>query len=260
MSPSAPRSPSAPSAALQSVLARIVDATLDPWLPRACALCDLPLHAAGAGLCRHCRLSLPGRDARRCPRCGLRSCSDGTAASGCPACASLVPAFDAALVLADYAPPLDRLITALKFGRQIGLARALGRELARRWPTLGRDHPGLPPVDCLVPVPLAPDRWRERGFNQAAEIARAISAQAGPPVRPLLARARATAAQSSLPRSARLANLADAFAVSGALAATRHVAIVDDVMTSGATMQACAHALRRAGVAAVSVVVAARTP
>ena len=80
--------------------------TLDPWLPRACALCESALTQAGTGLCRHCRLSLPGRSRPRCARCGL-GLPDSAA---CPACEQTAFAFDATCVLADYAPPLDRLI------------------------------------------------------------------------------------------------------------------------------------------------------
>jgi ComF family protein len=236
--------PASPTAAFAS--------WLDPWLARACALCEARLHAQGAGLCRHCRLALPGGSRARCARCGQGL---ATAGDACPACGPAGFAFDAAIVLADYAAPLDRLITALKFHGDMALADALGRELARALRRLAR------PPELLVPVPLSHARLRERGYDQAARIAGALGRAAGIPVRARLRRVRATLAQSGLPRAARLANLRGAFAVEPRGAPLpEHVALVDDVMTTGATLDAAARALRAAGAVHLSVVVAARTP
>jgi ComF family protein len=225
---------------------------LDPWLARACALCERRLRAPGAGLCRHCRLALPGSRRPRCARCGHGLAAPGDA---CPACGTAGFAFDAALVLADYAAPLDRLITALKFHGDMALADALGRELARALRGMAR------PPELLVPVPLSAARLRERGYDQAARIAGALGRAAGIPVRARLRRVRATLAQSSLPRPARLENLRGAFAVEPlATPLPERVALVDDVMTTGATLHAAALALRAAGATHISIVVAARTP
>ena len=267
--------------------APMVGAALDAWLPRACALCELPLRQPDAGLCRHCRQGLPGRGRARCPRCGL-----GLTAAGCPACADHDFAFQATWVLADYAPPLDRLIGAVKFQRQIGLAGALGRELRRALvPTLraalaadpagdpagdpnaepsadSSADPaaepsaarGPPPADAaVVAVPLSASRLRERGFDQARVLATALASGLALPLLPALTRVRATEAQSRLDQAARRRNLSEAFRVRGP-APPRQVVLVDDVITTGATVDAAARALQAAGARRVLVVAVARTP
>ncbi len=159
------------------------------------------------------------------------------------------------MVLADYAPPLDRLIHAMKFGSDLAAARALGKLLAIRAQANADVKPQL-----LVAVPLAPARLATRGYNQSEAIARALARSLGIPlVRNGLLRIRETAAQSSLALAGRSANLHDAFS-----AATRFddrvVGLVDDVMTSGATLQAIACILKQAGARRVVNLVAARTP
>jgi ComF family protein len=232
--------------------------TLDPWLPRVCALCESALALSGAGLCRHCRLGLPGRQRPRCARCGLGRPDS----SACPACEQTAFAFDATCVLADYAPPLDRLIGALKFGGQLAAASALGQEMARalRHRQTSPAPEQLPPIDLIVAVPLSPARRQERGYDQAQAIARALGRASAITHRRALVRLRQTQAQSTLPRLERAANLLRAF---GPLPGLRldgaHIALVDDVMTTGATLDAAARALRRAGARRITAVVAART-
>ena len=232
--------------------------TLDPWLPRACALCESALTQAGTGLCRHCRLSLPGRSRPRCARCGL-GLPDSAA---CPACEQTAFAFDATCVLADYAPPLDRLIGALKFGGQLAAAGALGRELAialRRWQA-GTPSGPLRPIDLIVAVPLSPARRQQRGYDQAQAIARALGRASAIAHRRALVRLRQTRAQSTLPRLERADNLRNAFGARPGLRLDgAHVALIDDVMTTGATLDAAARALRQAGAHRITAVVAART-
>jgi ComF family protein len=238
-------------------LAASASGLLDPWLPRACALCEAPVMQARAGLCRHCRLALPGRERPRCTRCGLGLTLEGA----CAACEASGFAFEAACVLADYAPPLDRLIGALKFGGQFAAAEALGREMAV---ALRRFQAGAPsgrrPVDLVVAVPLSKARRQQRGYDQAQAIARALGRSSGIAHRPSLVRVRQTDPQTTLPRLARTLNLRDAF---GPLAGRRldgaHIALVDDVMTTGATLDAAARALRQAGASRITAVVAART-
>jgi ComF family protein len=244
-------------------------------LPRTCALCDAALAPDEHGLCDPCVDGLPGRLATRCTCCGLAlpgpppvqpgppAALPGPSAAlagappdppRCAGCTATPPAYDRTLVLADYAPPLDRLVHALKFQGELSLAAALGRRMA---PLLEHAAAG---VDALVPVPLAAARIATRGFNQSAAIARSLRRSLRIPMRAgLLVRCRETPAQSTLALAARHANLEGAFLASPAAAGLR-LALVDDVMTSGSTLQAAALALRAAGAKSVLNLVAARTP
>ena len=154
-----------------------------------------------------------------------------------------------------YRPPLDSLIIQLKFGRRLALARLLGELLTEAWQAA---RPPDTAVDLVVPVPLHPARLRERGYNQALELARPLARAWRVPldVR-CAARVRVTVPQSDLPAKRRRRNIKGAFRVTEAVAG-RHVAVVDDVMTSGHTASEFAATLRRAGAASVSVWVGAR--
>ncbi len=162
----------------------------------------------------------------------------------------------------DYRFPWDRLLLALKFGEQLEVAPLLARRLSLALAQAGVDAP-----DLILPVPLSTERLRERGYNQAHEIARrlawpraadGIERQSRLCTRTLL-RLRDTAQQARLPLDRRRSNLRGAFAVMKPVRGLR-VAIVDDVMTSGATLHEAALALRRAGAADVQAWVVARTP
>ena len=241
-------------------------AVLDPWLSAACGLCGQGVHQRHAGLCRHCRLSLPGRLASRCVRCGLRKPEAEGAARDTP-CGHCLPApsFDAVCVLADYTSPLDRLITAMKFHGLYAATGVLGLEMAiavRRWQAA---CPQTPDFDLIMPVPVSAARLRERGFDQAQAIAGVLARRLRTPCAQGLQRERDTQAQSALPPAARQANLQGAFGLGRAFARRigqarpLHVALIDDVMTTGATLQAAAQALREAGIPRITAVVAART-
>jgi len=244
MSPTPADAPARLVRALRLAGARLADA----WLPRACALCRRALALADPGLCAACRDGLPGAGRPRCPVCALPQ----PRGERCAACAARPPAFDRTIVLADYAPPLDRLILALKFRGELALARPLARALAA--PCTAVDH-----VDGLVPVPLAPLRLAERGYNQSRALAAGVGRARGLPLADgLLRRVRETRPQSGEPLAARHDNLAGAF-VAQARAAGGAWVVVDDVMTSGATLQATAAALKAAGARLVVNLVAART-
>jgi ComF family protein len=148
-----------------------------------------------------------------------------------------------------YAFPLDGLVHALKYGGRAAYAEIFANALA--------SLPG-PRPDGLVPMPLARIRQRERGFNQAGEIARHLGHRLGVPVWRALARTRDTAPQAALPLEARAANVRGAFAAIRSLAGSR-IAIVDDVMTTGATLDAAARVALAAGAVAVEAWVGART-
>ena len=192
----------------------------------------------------------------RCPRCALKVASDGP----CGACLREPPAFDQALTAVDFGFPWDGLITRFKFHQQPELARGLGGLLADSI----RYAPAPLEPTLALPMPLSAQRLRERGFNQAWELARqlgrALDIEASPHV---LGRLRDTPHQVGLSRTQRQANLNDALWVDpaqGARIQGRCVALVDDVMTTGASANAAAHALRLAGAAQVVVWVVARTP
>ena len=188
-----------------------------------------------------------------CPRCALPL---STPAPLCGECLQQPPPFAAASAAFVYAAPLDQLMTRFKFGASL----AAGRVLAEAWIGAICDAPPLRP-DALVPVPLHAARLRERGYNQALELARPLARAASIALRPdLLLRQRATVAQSDLDAVARRRNLHGAFVVPASMPLPAHVAVVDDVMTTGTTLRECARTLRRAGVARVDVWVLARAP
>ena len=226
---------------------------LDRLLPRACALCGLALSpGAQVGVCSPCLLDLQGARRIRCPRCALPL----TAPAFCDCLPRFGGLIDRTLAAADYAPPIDRLITAVKFARQPGLARALGELVASAW----RGCADRPAVDLLIPVPLSVERLAERGFNQSLLMARACARLMPERVRLMhdsLRRTRHGPAQSGLGRRARLLNLEGAFSCR-ALPPGSRVALIDDVLTTGTTALAASHALRDAGAQSVVLLVAAR--
>lgn len=182
---------------------------------------------------------------------------------GVPVCGHCLrdpPPWSQAVAACDYAYPWDGLLNALKFQDAIDLAAPLAQRLAL---ALQRRTPS-PPVELLLPVPLAAARLRKRGYNQAALLSQQLARRLGLRTESQwLLRLSETPHQMTLPRAARLTNLRDAFAVEPlALAALRdrHVALVDDVMTTGATAGELARVLSAAGVASVRVWVVARTP
>nr|WP_232348103.1 ComF family protein [Cupriavidus taiwanensis] len=233
--------------------ARAWSGAREQLLPSACALCGAVQRQV---VCVPCAAALL-RPVRRCPVCAL--------ALGrhwhCPACGASPRAFDHAHTLGDYASPQDQLVLVLKFGHALPLAAWLASRLAdglpRAWAAARHAAP-----DLIVPVPLSPQRLAARGFNQAWEIARPLARHLGLRADPvLLQRQRDTGSQRALDLAARQVNLRGAFAPTRA---TRldglHVALVDDVMTSGATLQEAAAVLKAQGAVRVSVIVALRTP
>ena len=214
----------------------------DWLLPHHCLLC---LGAATRiDLCSGCRHTLP-RIQNPCSGCGVPLHT----ASRCLRCLKSPPPFDRVRIPYLYAGPASALIHALKFRRRLAAATVLGNLLAEHV-----EGEGLCRPQCLVPVPLHPNRQRERGFNQSLEIARPLAARLDIPIAPRLAkRIRPTAAQSSLQDAdARRRNLRGAFSAdSRACGPMDHVAIVDDVVTTAATAIALTVALKGAGVTRV---------
>ena len=178
----------------------------------------------------------------------------------CGQCLANPPAFQSTVVACQYVAPLDQLILTLKFGHQLTVAPALAAILAQAM--LSADRRSLP--DLLMPVPLSGARLAQRGFNQSLEIARPLAKLLNLPLYPqLLRRVRNTTAQTLLPPSQRRENILHAFSpdpdyedrIPG-----RHIGVVDDVMTTGATLHEIAACLKRHGARQVSNLVFARTP
>lgn len=230
-------------------LNRIAD-TLRRWmLPWRCLLCA-DAGAEGVDLCPACIAELP-RNVRCCERCALPL---PISAPLCGQCQRKAPPWDAAWAPFRYAWPLDRLETRFKFGRDL----AAGRVLSTLWERESA-RPSLPQL--IVPVPLHKRRLRERGYNQALELARPLARALNVPCRhDVLRRVRHTDAQSALGAEQRRRNLRGAFALRDGVALPSHVAILDDVFTTGATLMECAQLLKRAGVARVDVWALARAP
>jgi ComF family protein len=212
--------------------------------------CFLCRGAADALLCARCDADLPRLEADTCPRCALASPGGAV----CGRCLARPPAFDATRAALWYRFPADVMVQALKFRSELALARFFGTLLVeQRGAGAGR-------VDLVLPVPLFARRLRERGFNQAMEIARPIARATGARLAPeLCERIRDTRAQLELPLEERRRNVAGAFRCPGLLAGAS-VALVDDVMTTGATLDEVAATLKRAGAERVVNWVVARTP
>jgi len=218
---------------------------LSAFLPQPCRLCG----AAGDRdrcLCDGCARDLPILGPA-CPRCALPLSAD---APLCGRCLRRPPPFDAALAPLRYAAPVDTLVHEFKFRGRLASGRLLAELMADA--VAERPRPQL-----LLPVPLHPRRLRERGFNQAHELARLLGRRLGIPVDgELVRRMRDTPPQHELPAKARRANIRRAFALAHPPPA--HVAVVDDVMTTGQTVAEIARLLKRAGARRVEVWVAAR--
>ncbi|PLY46886.1 amidophosphoribosyltransferase [Janthinobacterium sp. ROICE36] len=225
-------------------------------LPAQCALCGIGCPQV---LCPPCRAQYLGQLRPRCRQCA-NPLADIEVALLCGRCLLHRPAYDTTVTAFDYVAPVDQLLLQLKFGARLALAPLLAELLhvaiqqQQAW-----EAPHL-----LCPVPLGPARLAQRGFNQALEIARPLARLLHVHLQPRLAlRVRETRAQSGVAPQERQANLAHAFAIApehAALLQDCHVGIVDDVMSSGHTVNALATACKRAGAAKVSILVVARTP
>ncbi|WP_460759860.1 ComF family protein [Lysobacter fragariae] len=237
---------------------------LDPahllW-PSRCLACEAP-GLDGLDLCDACFDALPWNRSA-CLSCAIPIPNPLPAPAVCGACLrreallarrrrrSALAEVHAACV---YAAPLDRLLPRFKFHGDLAAGALLSQLMAQAFA-------GLPRPEAIVAVPLHRARLRRRGYDQALELARPLAAALDIPLHAnLLQRIRATSPQSELSAAARRRNLKDAFAVDARAPLPAHIALVDDVMTTGATLHAAAGALRRAGVARVDAWVCARVP
>lgn len=211
-------------------------------LPQHCALCAVP--CADALVCAQCDRALP-RLGPACPRCAMPMHGGAL----CGKCLARPPPWDRASAAFAYAFPLDRLVVAMKYRGVFAYADFLAHAL---WQSITHAP------DIVVALPLAPARQRARGFNQAAEIARRVAARMRLPLVAGLARIRDTPAQAALPWRERGRNVRGAFAASPVVAGKR-IAIVDDVLTTGATLRDAARAATAGGASSIEVWVVART-
>lgn len=202
-----------------------------------------------AGLwCAACDKALPYLVEKHCPVCA-KPVSNGEI---CGQCLSHPPLFSDTTVVFGYSFPLDKLIQEMKYGEQIALAHAFAGKLSQRI-----DKNNLP--DCIIPMPLHPARLRERGFNQSKLLAAGVAGKLGVKLLPAACRrVRDTPPQTSLPWNERNKNVHDAFCCDVDLTG-KHVALVDDVMTTGASLNALAKAVQKCGATRISVWVVART-
>lgn len=216
---------------------------LDVLLPPACAACGLP----GAAACEACLASLQPLPPPWCGGCGAPV---GVEVARCPSCRGRLVGARQAVA---YAGPAPALVAELKDGRRRALAAVLARIVVERVPP-------PPTAAVLVPVPLGPLRARERGFNQAALIARELARAWDRPVADALVRTREGDDQRGAPARARRRQAAGAFAPAGRAPAPALSWLVDDVHTTGATLADCARALRAAGAREVGATCVARVP
>lgn len=226
----------------------------DGLYPARCLLCGAE-GADGFDLCQACRQELP-HNHNACPRCALPLPAGAPATQRCGACRQHPPAFDRCLTPLLYQPPLDLLVGGLKFHGKLGYGRLLSRLMADYLERMLAD--GVP--ELIIPIPLHPTRLRSRGYNQALELARPLERRLGIPVTPFSCRRhKNTAPQVDQALEGRHSNISGAFQITGKIQA-RHVALVDDVVTTGSTVAELARTLKRAGVKRVDVWAAARTP
>ncbi len=231
-----------------------VDALLSVVLAPSCAACRETLdHPTEGPVCAACWASILPLTPPLCDACGDPLPSWRTISiplARCPRCRRARRLIDRARAVGAYDGALRAIVHALKYDGRRSLARPLGRLMRQRGADL------LEGAACAVHVPLHPSRRRHRGFNQAADLARHL----GVPSVAALKRLRATPAQTGLPAAQRHRNLRGAFAVTraGRALAGSIVVLVDDVSTTGATLDACARVLKEAGVVEVRALTAAR--
>jgi ComF family protein len=218
--------------------------TVGKLLEQDCLLCGAP---SGRDLfCTACNTDLPRLTADCCPQCAQPTAHG----ERCGRCLAKPPHYDATTAIFSYDFPLDKLVQSFKYSHRLALGNWFGQQLAAGAPR-GQ-------ADRIIPLPLHPVRLRERGFNQALELARPVSAAHGWPIdAQCCTRIRHTPAQAGLPWRERIKNIRGAFHCSADLTG-KNIVLVDDVMTTGASLDECARTLKLHGAARVGVLVVAR--
>ena len=214
----------------------------DQIFKQNCLLCASP-QANSHALCAACLKELPYSPTSSCPQCGLSSNS-----FICGSCLNSPPDFDITRAVFIYAFPIDTMMQRYKYGDALHISRTFGKFLV--------EEIDLNSIDLIIPMPMHPARLKERGFNQALEIAKVFSGNKLDYTSAI--RQKLTPPQASLPFKARVKNIKGAFAINNNLTGKR-VAIVDDVMTTGASLNELAKTLKKAGASHVECWVVART-
>lgn len=233
-----------------AIATTVADALLSIVLAPLCAACTEPLDQPTRGpVCGRCWDAIRSFTPPLCDVCGDPLVSWRAIDGACPRCSHSNHHISRSRAIGEYDGTLRAIVHAFKYGGRRSLARQLGMRLARHGDTV------LAGSDLIVPVPLHRARRRARGFNQAAEIARHLPVASAE----VLRRVRATVTQTDLPADERRANVEDAFAMRrGTSVRGLVVVLVDDVSTTGATLEACARVLRNAGARDVRALTAAR--
>ena len=225
-------------------------------LPTRCAFCQA---ISGETICQGCQEDFLRTPTQVCRRCAL-FLANADLSSICGDCLQHSPSYDITIAACKYQAPCDQLVQKLKFRSELGLASAMAQAIRNR--ILESSQLELP--DLLLPVPLGQRRLQERGFNQALEIGRQLSTQLGIPLETrLLRRIKETLAQSTLRPHQRQTNIRNAFLFNdqrNTQIQGLHIGVVDDVMTTGMTLNAIAKELKLHGAVKVSNFVFARTP
>jgi ComF family protein len=234
----------------------VTHALLDLLFAPVCLGCDGRIAVGDTArlLCRWCRSRLRAPPAPTCARCGAPLLQTGRPAPafGCPECAAWPEALSLARCACLLEPPADRVVHQLKYRGWRGLAAPAGEYMsAVPWPAEAHE-PAF-----VVPVPTTARRLRERGYNQAGQLAAEVAARSGRRLAPLLRRVAGTRTQTTLQPAARAANVAGAFELAGNVHGA-HVMLVDDVLTTGATAAECARVLGAAGACCIRLLTFAR--
>ena len=242
---------------------RLAGAVFDVLLPPVCAACGVTVEPGRPPVCGACEARLPRIPFPRCPRCGFTRLADLSSPDRCGECEAWPEQLHRAESAFLHEPPAEALVHGLKYRGWTSLATRMGALMA----PVARRLAGGPAL--LVPVPLAPARMRERGYNQAGLLAEALAHELAWPSRPALSRGRQLRRQVRSGRADRARNVQGAFRVTPSflseLSTTRELAdlpivLVDDVVTTGATAAACAASVEAMGLSCVGVVSFARTP
>ncbi len=227
------------------MLTKLLKQTAQLLLPYCCLLCESTCQQPYL-ICQDCETLLLDQQTR-CIQCGYPC-----ATQYCGQCLKHPPAFDNTITFGSYAGPLRLLLSQLKFYERLAVAKTIGTLMANQ--LKNAEAP-----ECLIPIPLHRKRLRQRGYNQALEIAKMLKQQLKIPLNHTSCRRhKATAAQATLPAKFRRKNVHDAFSIISPLP-YRHVAIIDDVITTGETANAFAKQLKKQGIQQIQLWCAART-